>query len=99
MDPIRVDTRYTGAGATPEDTGYTPAVTVAQTALAIAAIGGLDTGYTLTATGPLNTRLTIATITVDTGYGAEAPAGGDALLLEIGDYLLLESGDRILLEV
>lgn len=99
MDPIRVDTRYTTAAAAPQDTGYTPAVTVAQVVLAIGVIGALDTGYTTGATGPLDTRLTIAPIVADTGYGDDVPAGDDALLLESGDYLLLESGDKILLEV
>ena len=73
MDPIRVDTRYTTSAEGADDTGYTPAVTVAQVALAIAVIGGVDTGYTTAATGPLDTRLTIATITVDTGYDAAPP--------------------------
>lgn len=40
-------------------------------------------------------RIRLVTLAAPT----EAPAGGDALLLESGDYLLLESGDRILLEV
>jgi hypothetical protein len=95
MDPIRVDTRYTTAAA-PQDTGYTPAVTVAQVVLAIGVIGALDTGYTTGATGPLDTRLTIAPIVADTGYGAEpAPPAGDFLVTADGDIFTTTDGDSL----